>query len=147
MNKKAKPPEIWENTGKNAAFVRIHYSLLESSAFKSLKPRQRTLYLYMKAQYKGKVTKNTPNQQKAQFKFNWALASKHYCLYTNKDTFYKDIKALIEAGFIVCVENNKNLRQCSVYQFSHKWISEQTDHSAVAKTNANGCKNEQEKTV
>ena len=118
---KKQPPEVWEIIGENRKFVRLFIGMLDSNAFKQLKPRQRALYLYMKAQYNGKETKNNPNSNKNQFYFNWALASKKYKLYTSKDTFYKDIKKLIECGFIVCSQNNRNLREKNVYAFSDKW--------------------------
>ena len=118
---KKQPPERFENIGKNEKFVRLFVGQLESEAFKKLKGRQRALYLYMKAQYSGKETKNNPNGDKLQFYFNWHLASETYKLYTNQKTFYDDIKALINYGFIECVENNRNLRKKSVYAFSDKW--------------------------
>lgn len=115
------PPERFENEGKNNKFVRIFVGQLESKAFKKLNGRQRALYLYMKAQYSGKETKNNPNGEKLQFYFNWQLANEKYNLYSRQETFYKDIKALINYGFIECIENNRNLRKKSVYAFSDKW--------------------------
>ena len=121
--KRKQAPEPFESIGKNDRFVRLHIELIESEAFKRLNGRQQSLYLYMKAQYKGKETKNNPNRNKLQFYFNWNLAEKKYRLYTNRDTFYKDIKVLIEYGFIECVENNHYLRKKSIYSFSDKWKS------------------------
>ena len=122
-NKKTSNTAKWESTKAGAEhFTRIHDSLLISKAFTGLNARQRVLYIYMKSQYKGeKVTKDTPNGNKDQFRFNWAFQQEKYKLYTNKETFYKDIKALEESGFIICAENNRNLRKCNVYQFSDEW--------------------------
>lgn len=119
--KNKQPPEKWENNGSSQKFTRIYNNMLESAAMKHLNGRQRALYLYMKAQYKGKETKNNPNGKQEQFNFNWHLANKKYSLYTNEKTFYNDIKVLIEYGFIECIENNRNLRRKNVYAFSDKW--------------------------
>lgn len=122
MPRKTKqPPEPFENMGQNNKFVRLFIGQIDSEAFKKLNPRQRTLYLYMKAQYRGKETKNNPNGKKDQFYFNWRLANTQYRLYTNMSTFYNDIKVLEEYGFIVCVERNWNLRKKNVYAFSDQW--------------------------
>ena len=74
----------------------------------------------MKSQYKGSASKDNPKE----FCFNWGLASKSFKLYGNRETFYKDIKVLIDTGFIDCVENNRNLRQKNVYRFSDRWKSQ-----------------------
>lgn len=118
---KKNPPEKWESIGKNNKFVRLFVEQLESKAMQNLTGRQIALYLFMKMQYKGKETKNNPNGKKEQFYFNWGLANKKYCLYTNQKTFYNDIKALIKFGFIECIENNRNTRSKNVYAFSDKW--------------------------
>lgn len=124
MSKKAKPPEKWEYDGVNQRFARIYTTMLYKDGFKKLKPRTRMLYVYMKERYKGDANKNAPNGDKAQFLFPWHLANKTAELYTNKSTFYSDIQALIDSGFIECVENNKNLRKSNVYKFSDKWKEE-----------------------
>ena len=121
MAKKKQQPEQWENIGKNNRFVRLYVEQLESNAMKELNGRQRALYLYMKMQYRGKETKNNPNGKKEQFYFNWKLANEKYALYTSSNTFRKDIKVLIQYGFIECIENNKNLCKKNVYAFSDKW--------------------------
>lgn len=118
--KNKKPPEAWE-TAVDRHFVRIYEDMLESEAFMDLKGRQVKLYLYMKAQYRGKETKNNPYQKKEYFYFSWRSANKRYKLYTNQRSFYDDIKILCESGFIKVIENNKNLRQKNVYAFSDKW--------------------------
>lgn len=118
---KKQPPEKWENIGSSQKHTRIFNSMLESNAIKHLNGRQITLYLYMKKQYRGKETKNNPNGKQEQFYFNWHLANSKYKLYSNQETFYKDIKVLIKYGFIDCIENNRNLRQKNVYAFSDRW--------------------------
>lgn len=120
---KKKPPEAWESIGKNNKFVRLFYEQLYSNAAKKLTPRQRALYLYMKAQYSGKHTGKSPDGKSNHFCFSWRQAHEETALYGSKQTFYADIKALEVIGFIECVENNKNLRKKNIYAYSDKWKS------------------------
>ena len=108
--KKRYQPKDFESATVGNTFdtsANLYHSMLLHSAFQSLTSRQKALYLCMKDQYY--CCKNHPNSDRLQFYFNWALANKVYKIYTNKNTFYNDIKVLVEKGFIKIIENNKNL--------------------------------------
>ena len=59
----------------------------------------------------------------AYFTFNKAKWQKDglYGLYSNSGQFYRDIKALIEHGFIDCVQSGYSTRTKSLYKFSTRW--------------------------
>ena len=122
-SRKEKLPELWacRPGSQKGGFIQIWKSFLDEEAFKKLTKNQRLLYIYMVAQFNGNKTKNNPNGEKDQFYFNWQLVKK-YCLYSNHDQFKRDRDALINAGFIECVENNRFLRKKNVYRFSHRWL-------------------------
>ena len=114
-------PQPWESAGRsNNRFTPLYHSQTFHDSYLSLNGRQRSLYYYMKTQFKG-------NPDRIVFTFPWNLADKNSknsnsCkLYTGKKTFYDDIKVLIDKGFIDCVENNKNLRKSNKYKFSERW--------------------------
>lgn len=109
---KKQPPEKWENIGLNERHARLFIGMFESPAYRNLKSRQRDLYTHMKFQYKGKENR---------FTFSWSMANKVYGMYTNRNMFYSDVQALIDAGFIECVEYGKYENKKSVYAFSDKW--------------------------
>lgn len=102
----------WANFGKNNKFVPLYIGMLQSPAYKSLTHRQKNLYTYMRLQYSGTEIK---------FEFNWAKANQVYELYSNKESFYNDINALISSGFIICVECGVATRTKSIYAFSNNW--------------------------
>ena len=103
------------------SYASIYIPMLQSRAYKRLSNRARTLYTFMKAQYRG--AKNISEHTDQEFYFNWSMASTVYGLYTNKKAFYDDIKSLIENGFIEVVENGKTTRTRSIYRYSDKWKS------------------------
>lgn len=104
----------------------IFESMLQSKAFKSLKPKQQILYVYCKAQYYGKRKPKQDYKDKFQddsyFYFNWQLAL-DYGLYTEKShsSLYHDMQELIKKGFIERAESGKGHKTKSVYRFSNKW--------------------------
>lgn len=108
----------------------IYDSMLESDAFVSLKPRLKVLYLYCKAQLFGKrkPARDCPQidiyQDDSCFYFNWDLA-KNYGLYkpSMESNFYRDMKALIDAGFIKLLTSGAKRKQKNVYAFSDRWKS------------------------
>lgn len=97
----------------------IYSSMLLSDAFMSLTGQQAKLYVYMKLQFYGQKIK--PNDDKTCLFFNQSKWKTQYKLYTNNNYFYRDIKALIEKGFIKKIESGKNTRTRSIYQFSNDW--------------------------
>ncbi|WP_026493077.1 hypothetical protein [Butyrivibrio sp. XPD2002] len=109
-------------------FVRIYESMLQSDAFKKLKPRHKVLYLYCKDQWTGKRKprhdfKDVPELASDDlFYFNFDLAVE-YGLYTPKSShlFYNDMKALIDAGFIDKVVSGKAHKKKNIYRYSDRW--------------------------
>ncbi|WP_026498924.1 hypothetical protein [Butyrivibrio sp. WCD2001] len=109
-------------------FTRISESMLQSNAYKSLKPRQRDLYIHCKAQWIGKHKprhdfKDVPELDSDDlFYFNFDVAVE-YGLYTPKSShlFYNDMKALIESGFIDKVVSGKAHKKKNIYRYSDRW--------------------------
>jgi len=106
----------------------IYESMLQSEAFISLKPRVKVLYIYCKSQLYGKrkPAKDFPQVEELQndsyFYFNWELA-KRYSLYKDsmESNFYRDIKTLIDAGFIKLVASGAKQKKKNIYAPSERW--------------------------
>lgn len=111
----------------------IWHSMLVSSAFKDLTPRQQMLYVCAKDQFFGarsRPSRDFPEDDRFQgyqgreaFYLNHGLVSKIYGLYpvSNKRDLGKDIKALIEHGFIDLVANGRQTQTRSIYKYSDRW--------------------------
>ena len=122
-------PKTFESSGEaRDTSANIYESMLQSKAFMSLTKNQRLLYIYMKAQYYGKRKPGRDYPEVEQFQgddlfyFNQSLAVK-YGLYTrgNHKSFYDDIKALENHGFIKTVSNGKMTKSKSIYKFVGEW--------------------------
>lgn len=122
-------PKGFESTGiSNDVSANIYESMLQSSAWKDLKPRERQLYLYCKAQYYGKrkPKQDYPEIEKFQsdecFYLNLA-AVVSYGIYTRNGgkEFYADMKTLAEHGFIEVVSSGRITKSKSIYRYSGKW--------------------------
>ena len=127
--KKTYRPKSFESSGKsNDTSANLYESMLLSAAFMDLTPKQRLLYVYMKAQYYGKRKpgKDNPDIENLQgddlFYFPRTLAEK-YNLYTrsNNRQFYNDIKAIEEHGFIKTISSGKATKTKSIYKFVGAW--------------------------
>ena len=125
VKKKTYRPKSFESFGKsNDTSANLYESMLLSAAFMDLTPKQRLLYVYMKAQYYGKRKpgKDNPDIENLQgddlFYFPRTLAEK-YNLYTrsNNRQFYNDIKAIEEHGFIKTISSGKATKTKSIYKF------------------------------
>lgn len=104
-------------------FSMMHHSLLSSSAFLDLKPRARALYLYMAdrpQQRDGETGQPIFTFPESYWKIGKADYS--YQLYKRNEDFYTDRDALIDHGFIKCLERNKNARTANKYTFSNDWM-------------------------
>ena len=102
----------------------IFESMLRSPAYMRLTDKQRCLYVVCKAQYFGK---RKPSKDYGIevfddqcFYLNWESVQ-HYGLYKQHAHFYRDIKALIAAGFIERVSSGAGKREKSVYRYSSEW--------------------------
>ena len=120
--------KVNENDGrKNDRCVRIYESMLQSSAFKNLSKNQRMLYICMKAQYgKREPGKDFPEieslQKDEMFYFTMNMAEE-YNLYSksNDAQFYKDVKALIDYGFIRKERDGRKAHGKSIFEFTDSW--------------------------
>lgn len=110
----------------------IYYSMMMSEAWKDLKPRAKDVYLAMKmqkyAQKRKPISIEPDNElfqyQEDDFYFNRGKWCMEYELCSgNHTSFERDVKTLIEHGFIEIVRNGKNARVKSVYRYSDKWKS------------------------
>lgn len=130
MAKKNKyKPKGFESDGRsNDTSSNIYESMLQSEKFKDLALRQRMLYVYMKAQYYGKRKpgKDFPEieslQKDEMFYFTLNMAEE-YKIYSksNSAQFYKDIKVLVEHGFIKKVVSGRNTKSKNIYEFAGDW--------------------------
>ncbi len=112
----------FESTGaSNDTSANLYISMLLSAAWRELSAQQQRLYLYCKAQYYAE--KKKPNDDPLAFTMNRAKWRDLYGLYTdaNHKRFYSDMAALIERGFIACLESGATTRTKSVYRFSDRW--------------------------
>lgn len=108
----------------------IYESMLTSEAFVLLTDRQKMLYVCCKAQYYGKrkPERDYPDMEQLQgeelFYLNWT-AVQRYGLYkpSMHSNFYRDMKALCDAGFIEIVSSGAGQRRKSIYRFSDRWQS------------------------
>lgn len=124
MSRRHKPyqKKSFESTGKSSdTSANIYMSMLLSDAWKDLTAQQQRLYLYCKSQYYAEKVK--PNGDPLCFTMNQSKWADLYGIYKRKNaaSFYRDISALIEHGFISCVECGAVTRTKSIYRFSDKW--------------------------
>lgn len=122
---KNRPPyqkKSFESTGVSSdTSANIYMSMLLSSAWCELSAQQQRLYMYCKAQYYAQ--KDKPGGNPEYFTMNQSKWCDMYGLYkkNNAAAFYRDMEALIEYGFIRCVECGSTTRTKSVYGFSDMW--------------------------
>lgn len=124
MSRKKKPyqKKTFESTCSSSdTSANIYMSMLLSDAWRELTAQQQRLYLYCKAQYYADKTK--PNGDPLCFTMNQSKWCGLYGLYerSNAKGFYRDMGALIEHGFVSCVECGAITRTKSIYRFSDKW--------------------------
>lgn len=106
----------------------IYESMLLSSAFQDLKPRQQMLYIVCKSQFYGhrKPSQDFPEMEAVQadtcFYLNLAAVCR-YGLYSRnmRGKFYQDMKVLQEHGFIKLVSSGASTKTKSIYRFSSDW--------------------------
>lgn len=141
MRKKKKfaPKRFESKTKTYDVSANIYVSMLMSYAWQDLNSRQKNLYLCCKAQYYSSSNDKTGfddefRNNRDYFVFPqhlWFKDSKEtdtsdsslksHNLYSNKKTFYRDMSALINHGFIDCIECGADLRKKTLYRFSDRW--------------------------
>lgn len=130
--KKIYQKKAFESDGNSSdTSSNIYMSMLMSTAWQSLSKPQQVLYMYCKAQYYAE--KKKPDNNPLYFTMNKSKWNSLYNLYTNSNSagFYRDIKALIEKGFIICVESGAITRTKSIYSFSSMWQKYETNEFKV----------------
>lgn len=107
----------------------IYESMLRSPAWIDLKPTAQVLYLVCKSQYYAEKKKPIISDRRS-FTMNQGKWADSYKLYRkdNAKAFYRDMAALIEHGFIDCIESGANTRTKSIYQFSSRWHDYGTEY-------------------
>ena len=126
MPRKKLEPAGFE-TGGCSGFLRIYHDMLDSPAWKSLSLRQRGLYLAFKEKYTEKRAEGKIVSSNAvAIHFSGQEATKTDSngeppLYGDEHTFYKDLDALIAAGFIKVVSTGYYSRNATIYGFSERW--------------------------
>lgn len=124
-------PKSFESTGtSNDTSANIYMSMLMSDSWNNLTKNQQILYVYCKAQYYAEKKKPKPivvqlseDELKLCFTMNKSKWCKLYHIYKNgnQNSFIKDMKALVDKGFVELVENGKTSRTKSIYKFSNRW--------------------------
>ena len=119
---KAEKYEAIPNGKGSNVFAALYASMLQHPKWIKLSDKQKNLYTYMKLQKYGGNNNRPDGAFNDTFYFNWGLASRTYQLYQkNKQGFYADIKALVDAGFIDRIENGRTTRTKSIYKYSDRW--------------------------
>lgn len=114
--------KLFESTGASSdTSANLYMSMLLSDAWRALTAQQQRLYLYCKAQYYAE--KQKPNGDPLCFTMNQSKWCGLYGLYekSNAKGFYRDMAALIAAGFVTCAECGAATRTKSIYRFSSMW--------------------------
>lgn len=127
--KKKYEKKSFESTGISSdTSANIYMSMLLSDAWKNLTANQQRLYLYCKAQYYAE--KKKPRDDPLCFTMNKSKWSKLYGLYdsSNGKGFIRDMTALIQFGFVSCVECGASSKTKSIYRFSAKWREYDAEH-------------------
>lgn len=119
----------FESTGGSSdTSANIYMSMLLSDAWRALTAHQQRLYLYCKAQYYAE--KKKPRDDALCFTMNQSKWCGLYGMYTksNARSFYRDMTALIQYGFVICVECGASSRTKSIYRFSDAWQKYDAEH-------------------
>lgn len=124
MSRRKQPyqKKAFESTGASSdTSANVYMSMLLSPAWKDLTANQQRLYLVCKAQYYAE--KQKINGDPLCFTMNQSKWADLYGLYkrNNAASFIRDMTALIEHGFVSCVECGAISRSKSIYRFSSKW--------------------------
>ena len=120
------------NCSSSDVSANIYESMMTHPAYIDLSANQKVLYEYCKLQYYAE--KRKPNNDPEQFTMNQNKWCFKYRLYTknNAKGFYRDMEALIDHGFIDCVESGRATRTKSIYKFSSAWLNWGTERFAVS---------------
>ena len=125
--KRYKANPCLSRTGSKDSFTPIYSSMVESEAFKKLKPTEKMMFVCCALQVKSSDGKrclyehckaNSTETNDNYFVFP-AAHMKKYGIEQGKGS--KALKKLCESGFIKVIEANKHRRQINVYTLSDGW--------------------------
>lgn len=125
----------FESTGTSSDVSgNIYVSMQLSKAWMTLTANQKVLYLVCKTQLYAE--KQKPNDDPLSFTMNQSKWCGLYHLYekSNAKGFYRDMTALIEKGFVTCVECGAITRTKSIYRLSSMWQKYGTKEFQIAPT-------------
>ncbi len=120
---------ILSNRERKDSVAGVTMCMLSHPAFKDLKPRQRLLYLYAKAQYKQMAERKEFEEKYPQYKghpeyiyLNNKLMVDVFEMYSKHTVreLYSDIKVLTEHGFIVPVGYDEESQRI-IYKLIAEW--------------------------
>lgn len=123
-------PKSFESTGAgNDTSANIYMSMLMSDKWQALSKNAQVLYVYCKAQYYAEKKKPKPQfrelteqEQRQCFTMNKSKWQKLYHIYkSDNGQFNKDMKQLIEMGFIDIIQSGQRNRSKSIYMLSNRW--------------------------
>lgn len=116
----AKPYQA--RSGGKSGFIRLFYDLLDSEAFHDLTPKQQILLVFCIRESHGRAMADNGGDERL-FYMNRALRVEKHGLYadTDKRGFERDMAALIEHGFVDCVQSNYRSRERNLYRLSARW--------------------------
>lgn len=125
MAKKTKMPmnESFESGLSRSGFTKICSDMVDSKAWKSLKPRQIGLYVILKSKYKKNPRTLEDNKNEIVLTTTEALK-----LYGDSRTFRADLDILIDKGFIKQTFSGAPFMKANKYGFSDKWKLYGTDN-------------------
>ncbi len=125
------PKPFESSKGHGDTSANIYSSMQKHPAWKDLSPTQKVLYGACKNEYYGKSRHDLDSFEEeyridqSVFTFNRSKWLKgidgSYELYSNQNSFYKDMDSLILHGFIDCVICGRSTRTKSLYRFSSRW--------------------------
>ena len=107
--------EDFESLSDQGRFAKITFDMMQSKAWEKLTLRQIGLYLKFKSKFTKKSTGTDTRNDITLVKEEWSK------LYKTPSSYYQDIDALIELGFIRVVTYRGYLRQSTIYGFSTMW--------------------------
>lgn len=120
---------VFGDTERKDSTAAITMCMLSHPSFKDLKARQRLLYLYAKAQYRGMVDRTEFEEAYPQFKghpeyiyLNNKLLIDVFEMYSKHSAreLYNDIKVLTEHGFMVPVGYDEPTQRI-IYKLIPEW--------------------------
>ena len=124
-------PKVFESMGNSDdVSANIYMSMLMHENWKALTKNQQILYVYCKAQMYAEKRKQKPavrqlneTEQKLLFTMNRTKYVNLYGLYSdgNRQSFVKDMQALIDYGFVDLIESNGHNFKKNIYMLSDNW--------------------------